>query len=134
MKASERFKEVIKDYLDKKAESDQLFAENYKKENKTLDQCVNYIFNTVRDSGVTGFADEEIFSMAIHYYDEDEITAESDLKDMSVIVNHTVELTEEELKEARDNARKRAEDEAYQKMKKKSVKKKTESTEQKTLF
>lgn len=134
MKASERFKEVIKDYLDKKAESDQLFAENYKKENKTLDQCVNYIFNTVRDSGVTGFADEEIFSMATHYYDEDEITAESDLKDMSVIVNHTVELTEEELKEARDNARKRAEDEAYQKMKKKSVKKKTESTEQKTLF
>jgi len=35
MKASERFKEVIKDYLDKKAKSDELFAENYKKPNKT---------------------------------------------------------------------------------------------------
>lgn len=135
MKATERFQATIKEYLDKKAESDELFAKNYKKENKTLAQCINYIFNTVRESGMSGFADEEIYSMAIHYYDEDDITAESELKDMNVIVNHQVQLTDEEKQQARDEARKRAETDAYNEMRKKKTRKSDSGgAVQKSLF
>ena len=53
--------------------------------------------------------------MAVHYYDEDDIKA-GDLKDMNVIVNHQVELTEEEKDEARAKAKERLVDEEYRKI------------------
>lgn len=68
MKGTEHFKEVIKTYLDRKAEADVLFSFRYSKPEKNIDDCIQYILNTVRKSGCSGFSDEEIYSMAIHYY------------------------------------------------------------------
>ena len=51
-----------------------------------------------------------------HFYDEADIEVGKPI-DCNVVVNHTVELTEEEKAEARQQAIKRAEDEAYAKMK-----------------
>lgn len=73
MKATETFATIIKSELDRIAASDSLFAESLKKPNKTLDGCVNYIINQVYKSGKNGFADQDIFNMATHYYDEDDI-------------------------------------------------------------
>lgn len=103
MKGTEHFKEVIKTYLDRKAEADVLFSFRYSKPEKNIDDCIQYILNTVRKSGCSGFSDEEIYSMAIHYYDEDniEIGKSSSYK---VVVNHTIELTEEEKAKARQKA------------------------------
>lgn len=103
MKGTEHFKEVIKTYLDRKAEADVLFSFRYSKPEKNIDDCIQYILNTVRKSGCSGFSDEEIYSMAIHYYDEDniEIGKSSSCK---VVVNHTIELTEEEKAKARQKA------------------------------
>ena len=66
-KVSKTFKKTIKAYLDKRAAEDVLFAKTYAKENKNLDECCNYILQQVKKSGCCGFADEEIYSMAIHW-------------------------------------------------------------------
>jgi len=103
MKTTERFKEAIKKYLDDRAEIDEEFDKAYKKENKNMDDCIKYILNTVKKSDVNGFEDEEIYSMAIHYYDEDNIDIGKDI-DMKVVINHKVQLTDEEKKEAKEKA------------------------------
>jgi len=73
MDSTKIFKSTIKNFLDKKAADDPLFATSYAKGNKNIDECCNFILNKVQKSGCNGFADEEIFGMAIHYYDEDSI-------------------------------------------------------------
>lgn len=104
MKSTERFKEAIKKYLDDRAEIDELFEKNYNKENKNIDDCIKFILNTVKKSGVNGYEDEEIYSMAIHYYDEDDIKVEKGDVNMQVVINHTVQLTDEEIAEAKEKA------------------------------
>jgi len=103
MKASDTFKETIKAYLDNRASNDELFAKAYSKEGKTIEDCVTYILNTVQKSGCNGFADEEIYGMAVHYYDEDKIEVGKPTSGR-VIVNHIVELTEEEKSLAKQKA------------------------------
>ena len=93
MKTSPAFKEVISNYLKSAADKDPLFAETLKKPNKTIDECINYILATVQKSGKNGFADEEIFNMAIHYYDEDDIKNIKPI-DARVVVNHKVKDAE----------------------------------------
>ena len=103
MKASNAFKETIKNYLEKRVQEDELFAETYKKENKNLDECCNYVMQCAKQGGYQGYADEEVFGWAVHYYDEDDI---KNIKPVSgkVIVNHSVELTEEDKKLAKEKA------------------------------
>lgn len=55
----------------------------------------SYILNTVQKSGYKGFADDEIYSMAVHYYEEENIEV-GKLVNCQVVVNHQVELTPEE--------------------------------------
>lgn len=116
MKATDNFKNTIKVYLDQRAESDILFSFKYSAPRKNIDDCVTYILNTVQKSGCNGFADSEIFGMAVHFYEEENIEIGKPM-DCHVVVNHVVELTEEEKQEARQRAIQRVQDEAYNKMK-----------------
>ena len=107
MKTTDEFKRTIKAYLDERAAADELFAQSYAKQGKTIDECVNFILNTVQESGCNGFTDAEIYGIAVHYYDEDNLDAKY-LKEScgEVVVNHHVELTEEEKQELAEKARK----------------------------
>ncbi|NDV64695.1 PcfK-like family protein [Bacteroides sp. 224] len=116
MKASNHFKNTIQAYLEQRAKEDELFVPVFAKENKNIDDCITYILNTVQKSGCNGFADEEIYSMALHYYDEDEIEIGKSING-HVVVNHVVQLTDEEKEEARQKAIQKLQDEAYNKMK-----------------
>jgi len=116
MKSTEIFKQTIKAYLDKRASEDELFAISYAKENKNVNDCITYILDTVQKSGCNGFADDEVYSMAVHYYDEDNIEIGKNIN-CNVVVNHTVELTEDEKQQARKEAIKKVQDEAYSRMK-----------------
>lgn len=106
MKASKHFKNTILAYLEKRAETDALFAQSFQKENKNIDECVNFILNTVKESGCNGFEDEEIYSIAVHYYDEDELDTKY-LKPINgnVVVNHQVQLTEQDKAELEQKAK-----------------------------
>jgi hypothetical protein len=102
------FKNVIKAYLDGKAAKDPLFAKKYANGSKSLDECVNFILNTVKDSGCQGFTDDEVFGMALHYYDEDDIDKSKlgHCEVANIVTNHHVELTDEEKREIAEQARK----------------------------
>ena len=115
MKATDYFKQTIQTYLEQRAESDALFAPRYHNPRKSIDDCITYILNEVRRSGCNGFADDEIYSMALHYYDEEDIDIGKHIN-CKVVVNHTIELTEEEKRQAHEQALHRAEQEAYNKL------------------
>ncbi len=69
MKATNHFQNTIKAYLDKRAEIDLLFSFRYSLPEKKLEGCITYILNQVQKSGCNGFHDDEIFGMAVHFYD-----------------------------------------------------------------
>lgn len=132
MKGSDQFKQSIKTYLDKRAEEDNLFAQSYAKPNKNIDECCSFILQQVHKSGCNGFSDDEIFGMAVHYYDEDNI---KDIKPVNarVVVNHVVELTEEDKKAAHEEAVKKYEADEKKKIeeaRKKKLEKKAEKAGQ----
>ena len=135
MKATNQFTRTILTYLEQRAESDKLFAERFTREDKNIDDCVTYILNQVHKSGCNGFADDEIYSMAMHYYDEDEIEVGKPMRG-NIVVNHVVQLTEEEKEQARKDAIQKAVNESYNKLtiKKKSSTKQKEVSTQLSFF
>ena len=138
MKATEAFKRTIEDYLTVRANTDDLFAKSFAKPGKSIDGCCNFILNTVKASGCNGFEDDEIYGMAVHYYDEDNID-KNYLKAVGgkVVVNHKVELSEEDKAKLEEQARKDYYNECLRKQKeqlqpkKKAVK---QEPEQLSLF
>lgn len=124
MKATEHFKQTIKAYLDERAKNDELFAVSYAKENKNMDNCVTFILNQVKRSKCMGLTDEEVYSLAVHFFDEEDIEIGNPIA-CNVIVNHTVELTEEEKAQARQEALKEYQAEQLRKMQKRTNKPKT---------
>ena len=102
-KKLDEFQRTIKAYLDKRAAEDELFAKSYAKEKKSIRECCNYIISEVRKSGRCGFADDEIFGMAVHYYDENDLGT-IPTANAKVVVNHAIQLTEEEKAAAKARA------------------------------
>lgn len=96
MKATDAFTETISNHLAGVALNDPLFAETLKKPAKNIKDCINYIFTTVQKSGKNGFADEEIFGMAVHYYDEDNIKTGKPAN-CNVVVNHSIKSDKKEV-------------------------------------
>lgn len=136
MKVSIHFKNEIQNYLEQRAEYDELFAHSYRNPLKNIEDCLTYILTYVQKSGCNGFSDDEIFGQAVHYYDEVDIEIGKPI-DCKVVVNHMVELTVEEKEQARRDAVKRIENEAYAKMKQhreRTTAKKVEVKPQATLF
>ena len=103
MNGTEQFTRTISEYLNLRAATDPLFAPNLAKLHKNIEDCITYILKQVQQSGCNGFEDDEIYSMAIHYYDEDDLEVGSRVA-CNVVVNHTIVLTEEEKAEARKQA------------------------------
>lgn len=68
-------KQVIQSYLEERAKRDPLFATSYAKPNKKIDECYDYIISQAKKRGgsVGCMSDDEVFGLAVHYYDEDDI-------------------------------------------------------------
>ena len=136
MKGTEHFTRTIAEYLNQRAMTAPLFVPNLMKPNKNIEECITYILNEVQKSGCNGFDDddellrawlEKIFSMAVHYYDEDDIEVGKAIS-CQVAVNHIVELTEEEKAEARQKAIKQYQREELAKIQSRNARvKKTEN-------
>ena len=103
MNGTEQFTRTISEYLNLRAATDPLFAPNLAKPHKNIEDCITYILKQVQQSACNGFEDDEIYSMALHYYDEDDLEVGSPVA-CHVVVNHTIVLTEEEKAEARKQA------------------------------
>lgn len=77
------FKEIIKRHLENMAQQDPAFAERYKLEGKSLDECVKYITSEARKQAKNNCAyveDAVVFGWAVHYYQEDDIKVDGSVK------------------------------------------------------
>ena len=103
------FQMAIKNYLDGYAEVDEMFARSYSKEYKNIEECCNYILSEMQKAaknGCIGATDDDVYSLAIHYYDEDNIKNVSPITNSLIVSNHIaeIELTEEEKTEIKKQA------------------------------
>lgn len=103
-KVTDRFKEVIENKLNEMADSDPLLAKTLTKEDKDIDGCINYILQEVKATGAIGFPNEEIYALAVHYYDEDDLEENDPIK-CNVVLPYRPELTDEEKQELKEEAR-----------------------------
>ena len=134
MAKNDSFKQAIKAYLDKRAEEDSLFAPKYANEKKSIDECCSYIIGEARKRGnAVAISDEEVYGMAVHYYDEDDIKINRLPAGEKTSVSSSakpVELTEEDKKAARDKAIAQLAEEQYQTLRNKNVRKKADDNVQ----
>jgi hypothetical protein len=125
VKGSDKFKNAIIDHLKDTARKDKLFINTLKKKNKSIDSCIAYILTTVKKSGMQGFEDGEIFKMARHYYDEDDIIVVPFTSQGMIVMNQQIALTQEEIDKAKQEARDRVISDEMVRMRKKPEKKKS---------
>ncbi|MCR5071177.1 MAG: PcfK-like family protein [Bacteroidales bacterium] len=102
-----KFETVIKQHLDARAAQDPQFAEKYANPAKNVKACCAYILSEARrrakGSDTFILPDEEVFGMAIHYFDEDSIVVkENDLE--AAKESNVIALTEEEKAAAKAEA------------------------------
>ena len=108
MSKQDSFKEAIKSYLDERAGIDELFAKSYAKKNKSLDECCNYILGEAKKRGnAVAISDAEVFGMAVHYYDEDDIKVDRMPTNVRAVVSNPAKQPQEaNLKENKSASRK----------------------------
>lgn len=133
---SNGFAEAIKAMLDKRAASDPLFAEAYKRKGKSIKECCNFIIGEVSKMKVNALTDDEVLGLAVHYYDEADIKAEN-APQCHVVVPAMPEVAEARKTELQQIAEERFIEEQIKKMQSPAKKiKRTTSipTEAPTLF
>lgn len=138
MKPTNSFQTAIKSYLDKRAETDELFAVSYAKQNKSINECCDYIMGEAKKRGsAVAISDEEVFGMAVHYYDEDNIKINKVSGGSRVSTSAPappVELTQADKEAARQAAMEKLIEEQRKALKKKPAKKKETPEVQPSLF
>lgn len=74
---------VIGRYLKDRALIDPAFAENLKKENKSLKRCYQYIIDEaekMQQDNCAMIKSDIVFGWAVHYYDEDDLSIDKVVK------------------------------------------------------
>lgn len=89
------FETIIQAYLDNRAKTDSLFAETYKKANKSIEECIKYIYSQAKKlakgGNAVGVDDATVYGWAVHYYDEDNIKVKDVKERVEVVAPATVQ-------------------------------------------
>lgn len=67
------FENIIKGYIEKACQSDEVLAKKYEDSGKDIEGCCKYIKSEAKKKAKNGCAvisDAEVFGWAIHYFDE----------------------------------------------------------------
>ena len=140
---SKSFRDAIKNYLDQFAKENNLFAEKYKNQKKSVEECCTFIIQEVQKMQVNGLSDDEVYYLARHYYEEENLKVKPLPAGLKVVVNQHIELSEEEKQAAHQKAledytnaeRKKLEDAAKKKadLEKKAEEKKKQKEQEEKL-
>lgn len=105
-KEQNHVKDAIKAYLDERAKNDEQFAQSYAKTNKNIDECFDYVIGEACKRGNAVYmTDAEVFGLAVHYYDEDDIKINKLPKGTHVNASASAEeLSEEDKAKAHEQA------------------------------
>lgn len=135
--------EIVKKYLEDRASRDPEFAAKIANPKKSIEECEAYIIGEAfknaekMGNGAGSFIDDcDVFSMIVHYYDEDNIEI-TPLPEHVEFNGATYKPTEEDFANAKKAALERLEREAYEEIhgkKKKVTEKPKEDNNQQTLF
>lgn len=111
-----QFENTIKNYLENRAKTDSLFAETYRKANKSIKECCKYIYSQARKfakgSNSVGIDDATVYGWAVHYYDEDDIKVDK-VKERVEVVSPVAEPSKEEKPVQQKPARKKTKQELF---------------------
>jgi hypothetical protein len=131
---NKHMEEAIMALLQEKAVTDEVLNDALQKENKNITDCCNYIIEWVMKDGGRGYPDDVIVGQAIHYYLEDDLEKPK-ASNCRVVVNREVQLTQEEIEEAKKAAFDAEVEKQRQKLTKKvQPKKETPNVVENTLF
>lgn len=124
-KTTEVFQQTIEKYLDARASADEQFAKRYPDPKRPVSMCCDYIVEQVRKTGRNGFADEEIYGLAVHFYDEDITDVKRGaMAGVKIVHPGAPELTEEEVAEAKRKALENVERQEAERLAKENAKRK----------
>lgn len=87
------FEKTIKAHLDRMAAADARFAAKYRDGGKSVGDCCRYIISEVKKTGRSGFTDDEIYGMAVHFFDEEDVKAPDTVPQARVVVSRTGKKT-----------------------------------------
>lgn len=111
-----QFENTIKNYLENRAKTDSLFAETYRKANKSIKECCKYIYSQARKfakgSNSVGIDDATVYGWAVHYYDEDAIKVD-EVQERTEVVAPVAEPSKEEKPVQQKPARKKTKQELF---------------------
>lgn len=114
------FETTIQTYLENRAKTDSLFAETYRKANKSIEECIKYIYSQARKlakgGNAVGVDESTVYGWAVHYYDEDDIKVDK-VKERVEVVAPVAEPSRTEQPKPQPKAvqkRKRGEDNSLQ--------------------
>ena len=105
-KSSNAFEDAIRQYLDQRAESDNMFAIRYASPSKSVTECCQFIINEVKRQGVNVMTNDEVFGLAVHYFDGDCTEEEIGKPINCKVVVSKDQLTDEDKAELREQAMK----------------------------
>lgn len=127
-------KTVIKNYLDNRARTDELFAAKYANPKKSIDECCKYITGEAyarAKNGCAVISDEEVYGMAVHYYDEEDIKIRKAPNARTAKTNAEPELTKEQQEALRLQAEKEYKAQILAEFKQKEIERKAKAREKK---
>ena len=101
---SPAFFDSMESFIRQKMDANDLFAKKVSNPKKNIEDCITYVINTIEKSRYKGLCDNDVYSLAVHYYEEDDIDVGKPIN-CRVVVNHQVELTPEEIAEMRQKAK-----------------------------
>ena len=125
---------AIKNYLDNRAKTDELFAAKYANPKKSIDECCRYITGEAyarAKNGCAVISDEEVYGMAVHYYDEEDINIRKAPNARTAKTNAKPELTKEQQEALRLQAEKEYKAKVMADLKMKEIERKAKAREKK---
>lgn len=94
------FEQCISKWLEAERKKDPIFDKKVAESKKDVQGCCNFILKQVKASKQCGYADEEVYGMARHYFDEESIKDPGKQDQCRVVVSGHVDLSESEKAEA----------------------------------
>ena len=104
MKSSNAVMEVVRNYMEERCASDPILAIKYANPAKSLEKALNYVAHEVQKSGLTIMDSDSVFSLILHYYDENL----EDVPNVNCKIAVAKELTDTERAEAKEQAMEQA--------------------------
>lgn len=98
------FEQRIGEWLTQARKDDAAFDKKVAESEKNVEGCCNYILSVVKESKQCGYDDAEIYGMARHYFDEDDIKDPGKQNVRRIIVTGHIDLSESERMEAKQKA------------------------------